>query len=425
MDEGRRIMRARATLLLDYPFWGSLGMHLELKEHQTLEVGTMATDGHRLYYNPEWTAQWDDRQLVGVVAHEISHCAFGHLWRRENRHPMIWNWATDYAVNDLLVSDGFQLPPGCLLDQRFHNTTAEYNYARLMEEMEKQAEEAGGGDGGDGLQNGAGTGQCPLGGHSLDDPDEWRKATSKKGQGESGDGDQTPNGPGGQVDPDSGYREIDMPEVWRQRVGQAATHAKMQGKLPAHIAELIEDLLDPVLDWRTLLQDLVQTSALNDYRMIPPNKRYLWAGIYLPSLCGEYLDVTVGIDTSGSISTAEAQMFLSEIRGIAQQFSSFTCRVVECDASVQHWTEYDENGSIDDWPVEIHGRGGTSFVPVFDLVQEQGWQPQCLVYFTDMFGSFPETEPGYPVIWVSTSEGEIAPFGTTIYAPVETPAGRY
>jgi len=45
-----RIQKARTTLLLDHPFFGSLLFRLKGREHRS--IPTMATDGVSLYYNP-------------------------------------------------------------------------------------------------------------------------------------------------------------------------------------------------------------------------------------------------------------------------------------------------------------------------------------------------------------------------------------
>jgi len=46
-----------------------------------------------------------------------------------------------------------------------------------------------------------------------------------------------------------------------------------------------------------------------------------------------------------------------------------------------------------------------------------------LIYFTDTFGEFPDTEPNYPVIWAvykSAAElGATVPFGEMIVIPDE------
>ena len=51
----------------------------------------------------------------------------------------------------------------------------------------------------------------------------------------------------------------------------------------------------------------------------------------------------------------------------------------------------------------LGGGGGTSFIPPFEWLEERGIRPDCLVYFTDMGGSFPQDDPGFPVIWCDTT----------------------
>jgi len=88
--------------------------------------------------------------------------------------------------------------------------------------------------------------------------------------------------------------------------------------------------------------------------------------------------------------------------------------LIGCDARVNSRIELYSGDSLADDPPPLGGGGGTSFVPPFDLLAEEGIVPACLVYFTDMYGSFPEN-PGYPVIWCSTSADKEAPFGETIF----------
>ena len=52
----------------------------------------------------------------------------------------------------------------------------------------------------------------------------------------------------------------------------------------------------------------------------------------------------------------------------------------------------------------MFGFGGTSFRPVFDRIEqlreEENLEPDCLIYFTDGCGEYPEKPPEYPVIFL-------------------------
>ena len=61
------------------------------------------------------------------------HVALAHHCRRGDRQRKTWNEAADYAVNPILIGNGFTLPAGVLLDPSFDNLSAEEIYARLIQ----------------------------------------------------------------------------------------------------------------------------------------------------------------------------------------------------------------------------------------------------------------------------------------------------
>ena len=93
------------------------------------------------------------------------HCALGHHCRRGERDPELWNVAADFAINPILLGNGFVLPAGAPVDPTFNNLSAEEIYARLLQRGSKenggtkpkqQQTNAGGGtttgaEGGDGI----------------------------------------------------------------------------------------------------------------------------------------------------------------------------------------------------------------------------------------------------------------------------------
>jgi len=66
-----------------------------------------------------------------------------------------------------------------------------------------------------------------------------------------------------------------------------------------------------------------------------------------------------------------------------------------------------------------YGGGGTDFRPVFKYIRENISNPKVLIYFTDLYGTFPEPDEvpsGMAVIWVASKHArdEDAPIGITI-----------
>ena len=125
-----KISQARVRLLLSQPFFGTLCLRLKLVPVPSFP--TMATDGRCIAYNPAFIEKLSPAELEGVLAHEIMHLALAHHCRRGERDAQLWNEATDYAVNPILIYSGITLPKDALIDPAFADLGAEEIYARLL-----------------------------------------------------------------------------------------------------------------------------------------------------------------------------------------------------------------------------------------------------------------------------------------------------
>jgi predicted metal-dependent peptidase len=123
------LQRDLARLILRHPFLSSLALRLERIADPATD--TAWTDGVHLAVNPSWFVRLDDDTRLTVLGHECFHIALGHHLRRCDRDLERWNRACDYAVNALLVGDGFRLPAGALHDPAFGDASAEAIYNRL------------------------------------------------------------------------------------------------------------------------------------------------------------------------------------------------------------------------------------------------------------------------------------------------------
>ena len=125
------------------------------------------------------------------------------------------------------------------------------------------------------------------------------------------------------------------------------------------------------------------------------------------------MDLAVAVDTSGSIRSEEVSEFLSEINAIKGQIRA-RITFLPCDASLAEdapWVF--EPWEAFDMPDRVHGGGGTDFRPVFEWLDGNGVTPDLLVYFTDAQGPFPESPPGFPVVWLVKGREQV-PWGERI-----------
>jgi predicted metal-dependent peptidase len=394
---GIRIQRARTTLLLDHPFFGSLLFRLRGRENRS--IPTMATDGVSLYYNPEFVDTLNSATLAGVLAHEVMHPALHHHVRRSGRDPRRWNEACDYAINPLLLDAGLSLPDDILVDHRFRGMSAEQIYN--MREGEAQPESGSQGSASDGA--GAGAGETPEPQANSDEP---IAPVTEGGVGQVLDAPLS----------DDGTPSVEgQAREWSVAVNQAVTLSKQAGKLPAGLARTLEGAAEAAVDWRELLRRLWSETIPADSSWMRPNRRHIWAGLYLPGIVREGVgEIAIAVDCSGSVNARLLRLFEAEVCSILEGQRPQCVHVLYFDMEVHKVETYQAGEQVHLNPV---GGGGTDFGPCFDWLDEHGIQPQTLVFLTDLCGTFPETEPAYPVIWAST-ERRRAPFGSVI--PMQT-----
>ena len=188
-------------------------------------------------------------------------------------------------------------------------------------------------------------------------------------------------------------------QAWDEAMHQAVSLAKAQGSRPGRIEETLREAHRSRLDWRVLLRQYLVSAARDDYRWSVPNRRFIDAGLYLPSMHCEGIDtLAVLIDTSDSLDTATLATFWTELRAVAEALRPHTLAVVQVDTEVQEATVY----RFGDLPEElvVKGRGGTDFRPGFAWLDREGITPRCCLYLTDMeCDRYPEAPPPYPVLW--------------------------
>src|SRR5580658_8623855 len=135
------ITKARARLLVRAPFIGSIALGLAWVNAR--DIGTMATDGRSVWFNPEWCEGHGVEKTMGVIAHEVLHVVNRHHLRRGERDAELWNVAADLLINRLLEDDKYVLPPDGLFDRdrRYAGLPTETLYARLHEQQQQRAEQ--------------------------------------------------------------------------------------------------------------------------------------------------------------------------------------------------------------------------------------------------------------------------------------------
>lgn len=356
-----RMGNSRARLLLQQPFFGVLLSMTDFSAEAA--IPTMATDGARVYYNPEFVMSLNEDEVFGVLLHEISHCIYLHCTakRRLNRDSKRWNVACDFAINLEIKNMGYNLPDGLLIDTKYAEMNAEQIYDQLPQDVSKFQ-----------------TFDLHI---ESSDEGSWNDMEEKI---------------------------ITAYEMTRNTKGK--------GSMPAGLKRWIDKLRKNKVKWERIFHKYVgQALARDDYSFTRVNRRFLSQDVFLPDLRNYIIgNVVIAIDTSGSIGKNCLEQFAAEINKIRYLVNKVTA--MSCDAAVQEVVEVDKFGNFLT-QLQMKGGGGTDFRPVFDKVKELNMVPELLIYLTDTYGSFPEKQPSYPVLWCITEENGQVPWGQSVHIP--------
>ena len=355
-------------------------------EHDATKCPTAYTNGRDEVYGADFIADLNDRQLRFLVLHEVYHKLYRHLttWQHlYKENAQLANMACDYVINCKLVDDNAdlfatmdgKLTIGC------HDTKYRgWDSAQVFADLKKNPPPQG--------QGGGGQGSGGFDEHGWGDAEEMTAEEQR-----------------------DLAREID------EAIRQGALAA---GKLGNGMDRDMVELLQPQVDWREVLRDFVQTTCQgNDYSTWRrPNRRYIGAGVYMPSGISEQIgEIVVAIDTSGSIGARELGVFLAEIKSVADTVHPEAIRILYWDTSVAGDERY-EGAEVDNiiQSTKPKGGGGTDVRCVPDYIADKQIKAQAVIVLTDgyLFGGWGQWH--HPVLWcVLDNERAVPDVGKTVH----------
>lgn len=355
----------RAALVLSQPFVGHLAMHLEIVVGSLGEV--MAVDGQSLFFDTVRVLSLTQSERRFLLAHGVWHCALLHPFRRAGRDHARWDLAIDAEVNGI-VSRDWLVPEAATVPEE-DGRAAEQIFASLD------------------------PGDLPARGLLADahwDP------------------------------PDHDLLEAQ----WQERLMLAMRSAQQAGSdLPGAIERLVVSGKRSKTPWRALLRSYV-TEVTGDTRAwLPPNRRSVHRGLFLPSRRAAGLRLAVLLDTSASTEPVQPA-FLSELEAILRAYERYELVILQGDAAVQKVSRHDAEHPWVVGRMQLLGLGGTSFVPAFERIERESPPPSVFLVFTDGQGVPPRRAPPFPVIWALSPGGSApVPWGRRVCLSVDEAKG--
>jgi predicted metal-dependent peptidase len=360
-----RIIIARVGLLLRHPFFGNMATRLIVKNCDDW-CPTAATDGRHLYYNTQFFNAMSNKEIEFVIAHEILHCVFDHLGRREDRNPILYNIAADYIVNNTLMRDriGEMVKiVSCYQDFKYEGWTSEAVYDDLFKQQEEKGEE-----------------YLKQLGEMLDEHVDW--------------GDEDGNGKGDSGSEDGSEGKCGRPSYSKDELAKikdeikenmmSAAQAAGAGNVPGEVARMIKELTEPKMNWRELLRQQIQSTIRCDYTFSRPSRKGWHTGAILPGMnFADTIDVAIGIDMSGSIGDAQGKDFISEVKGIMDEYQEYNIKMWCFDTKVYNEQDFSADNGEDLLDYKLMGGGGTDFDANWNYMKEEGYVPKKFIMFTD------------------------------------------
>jgi predicted metal-dependent peptidase len=382
-----KIIIARVGLLMRHPFFGNMATRLKIVDG-TDWCPTAATDGRHIFYNVEFFGKLSIKEIEFVIAHEILHNVFDHMGRRESRNAKVFNIACDYNVNGQLVRDKIGSPPPEI--KIFHNPEyygmgSEEIYDKLMEEFDENA--------------------LSQLGEMLDEHIDW---------------ESDPNGSGR---PQYSKDELKKIRDEIREATMAAAQSVGAGNVPAGIARMIKSLTEPKMNWREILRQQIQSTIRNDFSFSRPNRKGWHMNAVLPgSNFAETIDICIAIDMSGSITELQARDFLTEIKGIMEEYQDFKIKLWCFDTAVYNEANYDAYNIEEFYDYQVKGGGGTEFDCNWDYMKDNDIEPKKFIMFTDGYpwGSWGDETYCDTVFIIHGTTTIVPPWGEYAYYELET-----
>jgi len=392
-DAVEKLITARVGLLLRQPFFGNLATRLQLIDASDW-CPTAATDGRNFYYNIDFIKSLSAKQCEFLFGHETLHNVFDHLTRRLDRDPKFFNYACDFAVNQILIDEriGEKIDQVKICyDSKYRGKSSEEIYDDLMKNVKfMSAEEL-----------------LKQLGELLDEHMDWDEDGDPRDGESNGDKD-------GKGAPKYSKEELKKIRDELKEAMVAAAQAAGAGRVPVGVQRLLKDLTEPKMDWRQLLRMNIQSILRSNYSFMRPSRKGWHTGAVLPGMLNdETIDICIGIDMSGSIGDAQAKDFLSEVKGIMDEYVDYNIQLWCFDTEVYNYAKFSADNGQDLDSYEIKGGGGTDFDCNYNFMKDQGIEPKKFVMFTDGYpcGSWGDEDYCDTLFIIHGSEDIKSPFG--------------
>ena len=242
---------------------------------------------YNLYINPKLFAQLEVHFRLGVLKHEMLHIVGSHLFARylENLDLEKWNLATDCAINQMIdeshLIQGCILPNNLLTDKSIKvelNQNAEFYYNLLLEHPDKINDNQ----------------------EQIDSHADWKNSEEDSS--------------------DQWIKEEITKSIIKSSIEETI---KNQGEVPNCALKFLELSASKVLNWKSVLQNIIGTVKFNTRKTIlKPNRRNPGRKDLKGRIKDNKVEALVIADESGSVSNSTERFILGEVLNLCKTLDS-------------------------------------------------------------------------------------------------------
>jgi predicted metal-dependent peptidase len=333
------------ALMWKEPFFSSVLRHVQkIKTEKIPTAGVSASGGDiRLWWNPNFLAGLTKEQICGLFKHECYHLIFEHTTTRKHEPFVVWNYATDLAINSLI--DEVELPEGGLIPgksfisltaeqvaqmgekaaERYNkvsakiasfpkNKNSEWYFAELMKDPEiKEAIESSDKMGGKSLGQALADGDVKI--------DEDGNLVDK-------DGNPITIVPGTADDHDGWAEGMSEEErdLVKGKIKSALENAVIDcdnkgnwGSIGADMRKEIKKLVSKEIPWQSVLKQFCGMSRRADRTSSIRRLNRKYVGIHPGSYRDYKASIAVYLDQSGSVSDSDLTLLAGELSNLAKK----------------------------------------------------------------------------------------------------------
>lgn len=371
--------------------------------------GPMAvTDRLLLLYEPAWVeGEADMTEVATGIGHEIFHYLLHHVARGQAYpDPQKFNLAADLFINDVMrkqfrktIIDGaevqvpiWKLPAWVALPEKYGlapGLSADQYYHLLKDEEKKD----GDGSGGDGKGD-------------KDDKSKGKQSRGKTMAGNCGGIAGNPNQLEKGLHEEKGRTEGESRAARKETLHLLNEAEKTQpGTLPGQMSEVLKfSNLPPLVPWEQHMRNItgyvigMAKSGGLDYSRARPSRRSYLRGWPIPGLVKREFTILIVVDTSASMGAQQLQSAVIEIVGVLRQTGCSDVYLLMVDAAIHGEPRKVSLRDLEE--LKLEGRGGTSFIPAFEVAEKMKPRPDVVIYMTDGDGVAPKVPPrDTHVIW--------------------------